>query len=270
MSLQLSHIIILLVLLPASKIIDAIVVINNISLVKLEFVHHPILPFDVGQRELSQGLEIEADVMNVVVKLFFKLGEEDRQMLVFYLKDYLLYKGLSAWNGQLALFGLVVADSWLAVNPWIILRALLTLEIIFVRRKQALKSIALISRLSLRRDPTFIGTRHHIILLKVTLLGVKAKIILAVSDGAGSPNSIILCGDERLLHGRVGRKLKRIGTRVRRSRMHLTLRKEHGLLKRSLPRHLVDFELFIEGILLHVYYSTQGMMVNFIINALCF
>lgn len=49
----------------------------------------------------------------------------------------------------------------------------------------------------------------------------------------------------------------------------MTLREEHGLLKRSLPGNLVYFELFIEGILLHVYYSSQEI-VNFIINTLCF
>lgn len=48
----------------------------------------------------------------------------------------------------------------------------------------------------------------------------------------------------------------------------MTVWEEHGLLKWSLLWHLVYFELFIEGILLHVYYSTQEI-VNFIINALC-
>ena len=104
-------------------------------------------------------------------------------------------KCLSVWTGWLGLFGLVDTDSWFAVNPWMIFRALLTLEVVFVRRKQALKSIALICRLSLRRDSTFISGAHDVILLKAALLRGKAKIILAVSYAVGRSNRIILGGD---------------------------------------------------------------------------
>lgn len=48
-------------------------------------------------------------------------------MLVFKLQDDLLDEALGVWNGWLALFGFVGVDSWLAVDPWMVLRALLTL-----------------------------------------------------------------------------------------------------------------------------------------------
>lgn len=84
MSLQLGHIILLLILLlSCSEIIDAIVVVDDIALIKLEFVHQPILPSNIGERELPQGLEIQADVMDVVVDLFLELAEQGWQVLVF-------------------------------------------------------------------------------------------------------------------------------------------------------------------------------------------
>ena len=122
-------------------------------------------------------------------------------------------EGLGVWNGWLGLLGLV-ADSWLAVDPRVIFRALFTLELIFVRQKQVLQGVTLISRLGLSRDATFVSAPHRIILLKASLLWGEAKIILAVSHSVGNADSILLCGDQRLLHGRISRKLKRIAAGV--------------------------------------------------------
>lgn len=52
MSLQLGHIIFLLILLLASpKIIDTVVVIDDIPLIELELTHQPVLSFDVRYRK---------------------------------------------------------------------------------------------------------------------------------------------------------------------------------------------------------------------------
>lgn len=64
-----------------------------ITLGDFDLIDEGILFFDCCPHLFPEGLELEPDVVDVIVNLFFKLVEDVGQMLLFELAYYLLHKG---------------------------------------------------------------------------------------------------------------------------------------------------------------------------------
>jgi hypothetical protein len=91
MSLQLSHLIFLVVFdLIRSKRVDIGIEAHHISLIHLQLIQQRILLFDIGSHFLSQGLELQANVMDIIINLFFQFGEDIGQVFVLELIKNLL------------------------------------------------------------------------------------------------------------------------------------------------------------------------------------